>query len=56
MEEENKRILEFAKYQQRKEEDRMASARKKEEAKDNLHKMVGGERPAPSSLNLSITK
>lgn len=41
MEEENRRILEYAKYQERKEEDRMASARQRETAKENLHKLVG---------------
>ena len=40
MEKENRRIMEFAKYQQRKEEDRMASARRREKAKENLQKMV----------------
>lgn len=41
MEEENRRILEYAKYQERKEADRMASARQRETAKENLYKMVG---------------
>lgn len=41
MEEENKRILEYAKYQERKEADRMASARQRETAKENLYEMVG---------------
>lgn len=41
MEEENQRILEYAKYQERKEADRMASARQRETAKENLYKMVG---------------
>lgn len=41
MEEENRRILEYAKYQERREAERMASARQRETAKENLHKMVG---------------
>ncbi|XP_052010081.1 meiosis-specific nuclear structural protein 1 [Xyrauchen texanus] len=40
MEAENKRILEFARYQQRKEEDRMAKVREREQAKETLHKML----------------
>ncbi|KAF5897764.1 integrin alpha-11-like, partial [Clarias magur] len=40
MEEENRRILEYAKYQEWKEQDRMASARKRETAKENLYKML----------------
>lgn len=41
MEEENGHILEYAEYQERKEAERMASARQREAAKENLHKMVG---------------
>lgn len=40
MEEENRRILEYTKYQERKEEDRMANARQRETAKESLHKLV----------------
>lgn len=40
MEEENRCILEYAKDQERKEAERMASARHRETAKENLHKMV----------------
>ncbi|XP_062845461.1 meiosis-specific nuclear structural protein 1 [Trichomycterus rosablanca] len=39
-EEENMRILEYAKYQERREEDRMTSVRKREQAKENLHKLL----------------
>lgn len=44
MEEENRRILEYAKYQERKEEDRMASVRQREATKEKLHKLVGEPR------------
>lgn len=40
MEAENRRIMEFAKHQQQMEENRMAKIREREEAKDNLHKIV----------------
>ncbi|XP_019907686.2 meiosis-specific nuclear structural protein 1 isoform X1 [Esox lucius] len=40
MEAENRRILEFASYQQRKEEDRMAKVREREQAKEHLHQML----------------
>ncbi|XP_017313838.1 meiosis-specific nuclear structural protein 1 isoform X1 [Ictalurus punctatus] len=40
MEEENRRILEYTKYQERKEEDRMANARQRETAKESLHKLL----------------
>uniref|UniRef100_A0A8C1VSN9 Meiosis-specific nuclear structural protein 1 n=1 Tax=Cyprinus carpio TaxID=7962 RepID=A0A8C1VSN9_CYPCA len=40
VEAENRRIIEFAHYQQRKEEDRMAKVREREQAKENLHKML----------------
>lgn len=40
VEAENRRIIEFAQYQQRKEEDRMAKVREREQAKETLHKMV----------------
>lgn len=40
VEAENRRIIEFAQYQQMKEEDRMAKVREREQAKEILHKMV----------------
>lgn len=40
VEAENRRIIEFAQYQQRKEEDRMAKVREREQAKETLHKML----------------
>lgn len=45
MEAENRRIIEFAQYQQRKEEDRMAKVREREQAKETLHKMVRDSLP-----------
>lgn len=41
MEEENRRILEYAKYQERKEEDRMSSVRQRDAIKEKLQKFVG---------------
>lgn len=46
VEAENRRIIEFAHYQQRKEEDRMAKVREREQAKENLHKMVHDSTPS----------
>ncbi len=43
---ENRRIIEFAHYQQRKEEDRMAKVREREQAKETLHKMVHDSSPS----------
>lgn len=40
VEAENRRIIEFAQYQQMKEEDRMAKVREREQAKEILHKML----------------
>ncbi|KAI7813914.1 meiosis-specific nuclear structural protein 1 [Triplophysa rosa] len=40
MEAENRRILEYAHYQQRREEDRMEKVREREQAKETLHKML----------------
>ena len=40
MEAENRRIMEFASYQQRKEENRMANVQERETAKEHLHQMV----------------
>ncbi|MBN3323993.1 MNS1 protein, partial [Atractosteus spatula] len=40
VEEENRRILEFARYQQSREEDRMAKVRQREEIKQHLHKKL----------------
>ena len=40
MEAENRRIMEFASYQQRKEENRMANVQEREMAKQHLHQMV----------------
>ncbi|XP_059386557.1 meiosis-specific nuclear structural protein 1-like [Carassius carassius] len=40
VEAENRRIIEFAHYQQRKEEDRMAKVREREQAKETLRKML----------------
>lgn len=40
MEAENRRIMEFAKQQERTEENRMAKIREQEEAKEHLHKLV----------------
>lgn len=42
MEEENRRILDYARSQERREEDRMESTRRREQAKENLHKQVCG--------------
>ncbi|XP_060715305.1 meiosis-specific nuclear structural protein 1 isoform X1 [Tachysurus vachellii] len=40
MEEENRRILEYAKYQERKEEDRMSSVRQRDTIKEKLQKFL----------------
>lgn len=40
MEAENRRIVEFASHQKHMEETRMAKIREREEAKENLHKIV----------------
>lgn len=49
VEAENRRIIEFAQYQQRKEEDRMAKVREREQEKEILHKMVHESSPSGSS-------
>lgn len=51
MEAENRRIMEFANRQQQMEESRMAKIREREEAKENLHKLV--ETTLPVSFLLS---
>lgn len=44
MEAENRRILEFASYQQHKEKSRMEKVREREQAKEHLHQMVRGRK------------
>lgn len=40
MEAENRRILEYARYQQRREEDRVEKVKERVQAKETLHKLV----------------
>lgn len=51
MEAENRRIMEFANRQQQMEESRMAKIREREEAKENLHKIVETTLLIPNSLS-----
>ena len=55
LEEENRRLLEYASHQQRKEEDRMAKVQEREQAKESMHRMVREHHPTHTHTHSNHT-